>query len=92
MVPKYEFETWFLAAAQALSGRGGLREGLVPPPDPEAIRGAKEWLSRHIVPGRKYSPSGDQAALVTKIDLTAARSCRSFDRLCREIERLVVPQ
>lgn len=25
VIPKYEFETWFLAAAQSLSGRRGLR-------------------------------------------------------------------
>lgn len=43
-----------------------------------------------MVPGRKYSPSVDQAALVAAMDMTAARPCRSFDRLCREIERLVV--
>jgi hypothetical protein len=91
VVPKYEFETWLLTAAQSLSGRRGLREGLLPPPDPEAIRGAKEWLSRNMVPDRKYSPSVDQAALVAAMDLKAARSCRSFDRLCREIERIVLP-
>lgn len=91
VIPKYEFETWFLAAAQSLSGRRGLREGLLPPPDPAAIRGAKEWLSRNMVPGRKYSPTVDQAALVAAMDLNAAKSCRSFDRLCREIERLVAP-
>jgi hypothetical protein len=91
VIPKSEFETWFLAAAQSLSGKRGLRQGLLPPPDPEAIRGAKEWLSRNMVPGRKYSPSVDQTALVASMDLTAARSCRSFDRLCREIERLIAP-
>jgi hypothetical protein len=90
VIPKCEFEAWFLAAAQSLSGRRGLREGLSPPPDPTAIRGAKEWLSRNMAPGRMYSPSVDQAALVAGMDLTAARSCRSFDRLCREIERLVL--
>jgi hypothetical protein len=92
VIPKYEFETWFIAAAQSLSGRRrGLREGLLPPPDPTAVRGAKEWLSRNMVPGRRYSPTVDQAALVAGMDINAARSCRSFDRLCREIGRLVVP-
>ena len=90
VIPKYEFETWFLAAAQSLRGKRGLCEGLLSPPDPETIRGAKEWLSQNMVSGRKYSPSVDQAALVAGMDLTAARSCRSFDRLCREIERMLV--
>jgi hypothetical protein len=90
VIPKYEFETWFLAAAESLGGLRGLRNGILPPPNPEAIRGAKEWLSRNMTPGKKYSPSVDQAALVAAMDLTAARSCRSFDRLCREVERLVL--
>lgn len=90
VIPKYEFETWFLAAAHSLRRKRGLREDLLPPPDPEEIRGAKEWLSRNMVPGRTYSPSVDQAALVAGMDLTEARSCKSFDRLCREIQRLVV--
>ena len=89
LAPLYEFETWFLTSAESLSGVRSLRNGLVPPSNPEAIRGAKEWLSRNMVAGRKYSPTVDQAALVGRMDLTAARSCRSFDRLCREIERLV---
>jgi|SRR5579871_197475 len=90
VIPKYEFETWFLTAAKSLGGYHGLNEGLSPPPDPAAVRGAKEWLSRNMAPGRTYSPTVDQTALVAHMDLTAARSCRSFDRLCREIERLVV--
>jgi hypothetical protein len=90
VIPKYEFETWFLAAAESLGGLRGLRHGILPPPNPEAIRGAKEWLSRNMTPGKKYSPSVDQAALVAAMNLTAARSCRSFDRLCREVERLVL--
>jgi hypothetical protein len=88
VIPKYEFETWFLTAGESLSGLRGLREGLSAPADPEAIRGAKEWLSRNMISGRTYSPTVDQAALVAGMDLIAAKSCRSFDRLCREIERL----
>jgi hypothetical protein len=90
VIPKYEFETWFLAAAESLGGYRGLREGLLPPPDPLTVRGTKEWLSGNMGPGRKYSPTVDQAALVAQMDLEAARSCKSFDRLCREIQRLVV--
>ncbi|MEV4093232.1 DUF4276 family protein [Streptosporangium saharense] len=40
-----EFEAWFLAAAESLSGHRGLADPLLPPPNPEGIRGAKEWLS-----------------------------------------------
>jgi hypothetical protein len=89
-IPKYEFETWFLSAAKSLGGLRGLRPELIPPRDPEAIRGAKEWLSRNMLPGRNYSPSVDQTALVAGMDLALARSCNSFNRFCREIERLIV--
>jgi hypothetical protein len=91
VIPKYEFETWFLTAGESLRGLRGLREELSAPGDPEAVRGAKEWLSRNMIPGRRYSPTIDQAALVARMDLVAAKSCRSFDRLCREIERLAAP-
>jgi hypothetical protein len=88
VIVQYEFETWFIAAAESLGGKRGLRHGLIGPPNPESIRGAKEWLSRNMI-GRKYSPTVDQAALVAGMDLSAARSCRSFDRLCSEIGRLI---
>lgn len=90
-IPKWEFEAWFLAAAESLSGRQGLRERLAAPPNPEAIRGAKEWLTRNMLPGRAYSPTADQDTLTAGMDLTAARFCPSFDRLCREVERLIAP-
>lgn len=89
VIPKYEFETWFLTAARSLGGKRGLEADLSPPLDPHEIRGAKEWLGRHMIPGRKYSPTIDQAALVGSIDLQVTRTCRSFDRLCREIGRLI---
>jgi len=68
VIPKREFESWFLAAARSLAGRRGLREQLAPPENPEDIRGAKEWLSRNMIPGRAYSPTVDQAALVAGMD------------------------
>ena len=46
VMPNREFEAWFLAAAESLRGKRGLQEDLTAPPDPEAIRGAKEWLLR----------------------------------------------
>src|SRR5437763_859272 len=49
IIPKYEFETWFLRAAESLGGLRGLVEGIVPPQDPETIRGAKEWLTRNMI-------------------------------------------
>ncbi|MBS1825762.1 MAG: DUF4276 family protein [Acidobacteria bacterium] len=52
-----EFETWFLAAAESLSGVRGLPSNLIPPPDPEAIRDAKGWLTKQMPSGTCYSLS-----------------------------------
>jgi len=90
IVPKHEFENWFLAAARSLAGKRGLREDIEPPENPEAIRGAKEWLSRNMNPGRAYSPTVDQAALAAWMDLAEARLSRSFNRFVRERERLIL--
>src|ERR1700692_1081382 len=58
-----EWENWYLAAAEALASRRELLPNLTSPEHPESIRGAKEWLTRHMQPGRAYSPIPDQAAL-----------------------------
>ena len=53
-----EFEAWFLAAAESLQGQRGLKNDLQPPNNPEAIRGAKEWLSQRMEGNRKISSNG----------------------------------
>ncbi|NSL43348.1 DUF4276 family protein [Streptomyces sp. 8P21H-1] len=79
-----EFEAWFLA------GRMGLPHDLAPPPNPEAIRGAKEWLSDRMPLGSTYRPPAHQPSFVQYFDLDAARhAAPSFDKLCREILRFL---
>jgi hypothetical protein len=85
VIAKCEFEAWFLAAAESLAGKRGLKQGLSAPADPEAVRGAKEWLTKNMSRNSCYSPTVDQAALAAAMDLNAARCCRSFDRFCRKI-------
>src|SRR5438094_886194 len=68
---------------------GEIAPGLRPPPDPEAVRGAKEWLSRHMPPGQPYRPTVDQPALAARFDLQAARRADSFDKCYREVVRLL---
>jgi len=77
-----EFESWFIAAAESV------KPGLAAPNSPESIRGAKEWLSKNIFSGRKYSPTVDQPKLASLFDLDSARRrAPSFDKMYREIER-----
>jgi hypothetical protein len=84
----HEWESWYLSAAKSLSACRGLHDGLTSPHDPESIQGAKEWLTRHMQPGRAYSPTADQAALASSLDLQAARRAPSFDKFYREVVRL----
>jgi hypothetical protein len=59
-----ELEAWFLAGATSIAGRRGLPEDLGVPEEPEAIRGAKEWLQRH----RKLPPSAGQPPVVRRLE------------------------
>ena len=78
-----EYETWFLAAAESLRGCGGLSANLSPPANPEAIRGAKEWLGRHM--DQSYDPIIHQAAFTARFDLTQAKNVPSFARFVEKI-------
>ncbi|EST34623.1 hypothetical protein N566_18285 [Streptomycetaceae bacterium MP113-05] len=85
-----EFEAWFLAGAKGLGGLAGLPDTLTPPPGPESIRGAKEWLSKHMPRGATYQETAHQPAFAQRFDVEAARSgAPSFDKFCRDVERLV---
>ena len=89
VLAKCEFEAWFLAAAESLRGQRGLGNGIHPPNDPEAIRGAKEWLSHQMEGSRTYSETHDQPALAALFDMEQARQTDSFDKCYREIVRLL---
>ncbi len=80
-----EYETWFLAAAESLRGCAGLSDQLLPPASPESIRGAKEWLGRHMPVS--YDPIIHQAKMTARFDFHSARAVPSFERL---INKLIV--
>ena len=89
VLAKHEFEAWFLAAAESLRGRRGLKNDLNSPDNPEAIRGAKEWLSQRMEDSRTYRETQDQPALAALFDLEQARQADSFDKCYRDIVRLL---
>lgn len=84
-----EYEAWFIAAAESLRGKRGLAADLTADPDPERIRGAKEWLSDRMPRNRPYNPTIDQPALTSVFDMETARRADSFDKCYREIVRLL---
>ena len=89
VLAKREFESWFLAAANSLRGQKGLKSNLKSPNNPEAIRGAKEWLNRQMESGKKYRETLDQPALTTHFDFDQARHADSFDKCYRDIVYLL---
>ncbi|MGI5427767.1 DUF4276 family protein [Streptomyces sp. CA-179760] len=85
-----EFEAWFLAGAAGLAGKAGLPGTLASPPQPEAVRGAKEWLSRRMPRGSTYQETAHQPSFATLFDLDEARrAASSFDKFCRDVQFLL---
>jgi len=82
-----EFEAWFLAAARSLSGLRGLPDRLEAVPDAERHHNPKAWLGTKMPDG--YTESLDQPALTTAMDLEEARCADSFDKLVRDLGRLL---
>ena len=90
VLAKHEFESWFLAGAESLRGRRGLRDDLEPPAQSENVQGAKEWLADRMIGDHHYVETLDQPALAAILDLAAARRADSFDKCWREMNRLMM--
>lgn len=89
ILARMEFEAWFIAAAESLRGKRNLSPELECPPDPEAIRGAKGWLSARMSGNQGYSETIDQPALTMEFDMKAARRADSFDKCYRDIRSML---
>lgn len=88
VLAKTEYEAWFLAAADSIAGRRGIREDATAPENPEAIRDAKGWLGDRMRP-RRYRETLDQPALTAVFDMQAARRAPSFDKMVRDVTALL---
>ena len=81
VLAKCEYEAWFLAAAESVVA--GAPEA---PADPEAIRGAKEWIRKH----QPYRPTVDQAPMTARFDMAQARrTAPSFGKMWRAVQALL---
>jgi hypothetical protein len=90
VLPRCEFEAWFLAAIESLRGIRGIREDAEPPQAPEEMRGAKEALEERMHPNCTYSDVADQPSLAAQFDLELARKrSRSFQKFEKEAVRLL---
>ena len=83
-----EYEAWLLAAAESIAGTRGILPEISAPPEPESIRGAKEWIDSRM--RGSYRPTADQAALTAGFDMEAARRrSASFDKMWRATAALL---
>ena len=89
VLAKFEYETWFAAAAESLSGQLGLAADFSASEVPEESRLRKAWVIGHYrAQGKKYSETVDQPGMTSAMDLVLCRKrSPSFDKLCREFER-----
>ena len=81
------FEAWYVAAAESLRGKCGLKEDFQTIDNLELGRGHKEYISDAKINGC-YNPVIDQPAFAKVFDLQQARRASSFDKLFRDMIRI----
>lgn len=90
VLPKREYEAWFIAAAKSLHGKRGFNCPGKLPEDAEVPRNAKGWMRENMSSGT-YSEVLDQPAFSQLFDFQQAfDNSRSFRKLCSEWQRNVV--
>ncbi len=89
VIAKKELEAWLIAAIESLKGHRGIPSNVTIPPDPEAIRDAKRWLTEHME-NRNYHEVTDQPALIAKFDIDlACRNSPSCDKFVRVVDAIL---
>lgn len=92
VVANVEYETWLVAGASSLVDYIDLPQDSDLPEDPEKHRLGKGWIQQRFRGSRSYSPTVDQPAMTSQLDLRLVRQrSPSFDKLCRELEKRVTP-
>lgn len=86
----HEYEAWLLASLPTLSGQRGIPADTVFDGDVEALASPKGRFDGWMPSG--YAETIDQPALTARIDVALARKrSPSFDKLVREIGKLLAP-
>lgn len=85
-----EYEAWFLASLEALRGVRGVVMDAADHATPEVPRNAKGELRKHMLAGKGYSESVDQAAMTAQMNFASAhRGCRSFRKMVEAFGEVV---
>ncbi len=91
VIPKREFETWFLGCLERYRGFMGISDDAQAPPSPEAV-GGKGTLKSHMS-GKKYIETIHQVEFVKRMEIEdidlCQKRCPSFDKLVRDVTDLV---
>lgn len=88
---KREFETMFLFCADSLAGISHLPKDIAPPVSPEAIRGAKEWLSGQMGGSHTYRETQHQLEFVRHASVDDLMKCPSVARIHRHFSDWLSP-
>jgi hypothetical protein len=92
VVANVEYETWLVAGASSLGDYLDLTQDQDLPEEPEKRRLGKNWIQQRFRGSRSYSPTVDQPAMTSQLDLRLVRErSPSFDKLCRELEKRLTP-
>lgn len=83
-----EYESWIIHSISSLAGKRGLPTEITTPAHPEAIRGAKEWIS-NLMNNSRYSETIDCPALSAQMDLNLCLNSESFTKLYTILSRIV---
>lgn len=89
VLTKRMYEAWFIASISSIAGHLDLPAGLQPPSDAEAVVNPKRWIEQHFPAGRAYKETQDQEAMTRLLDLSQARSTRSFRRLHHAVDQAI---
>lgn len=91
VIPKREFEAWFLGCLERYRGFMGISDDVQAPPSPEAV-GGKGTLKSHMS-GKKYIETIHQVEFVKRMEIEdidlCQKRCPSFDKLVRDVTDLV---
>ena len=89
VLPKREFESWFIASIESLRNQRVIREDALPPDDPENVKDAKGWLTS-AMSGRIYVQTDDQPAFAHRFDFNSTHArCRSFRKFRKDFLGIV---
>lgn len=88
-----EYESLFLAERKAAQLILKIKDSVSFPPQPESIRGTKEWLSKHMESGYAYKETLHQEKLTAQLNIdelrTYSNSYRNFEAALKDLVEVI---